>query len=69
MVLPLNEVQIAVLYTTFTAVCLSLVVMMNRFDTEWTSSYTVVSVAFLVLSLVAFFIITRVKKREIHAIA
>jgi len=67
--LGLTEVQIAILYTTYTAVCLSLVVMMNRFDTQWSSLYTLVAVSFLVLSMAAFFIVTRVRKRQAQAIA
>lgn len=67
--LGLSEVQIAIVYTTFSAICLSFVVMMNRFDTAVTSSYSLIAILFFVISLISFFIITRVKKREVQAIA
>lgn len=64
--LGLTEVQIAIVYTTFSAICLSFVVMMNRFDTTFTSIYSIAAILYFVLSLIAFFIITRVKKTEMQ---
>lgn len=60
--LGLNEVQIAILYIIYTFICLSCVVAMNRFILEWTKAYSIVAMLFFILSLAAFFVITRIKK-------
>jgi UDP-GlcNAc:undecaprenyl-phosphate GlcNAc-1-phosphate transferase len=60
--LGLSEVQIAILYITYTGICLSCVVVMNRFIVEWTRLYSLIAMLFFLLSLSAFFVITRMKK-------
>jgi len=65
--LGLNEVQIAVLYITYTGICLSLVVIMNRCILEWTRLYSVIATLFFVFSLATFFVITRIKKGKVNS--
>ena len=60
--LGLNESQIAILYIIYTSICLLSVAIMNKYLVEWTRLYSMIMVAFFILSLVAFFVITRIKK-------
>lgn len=60
--LGLNEVQIAILYIAYTCICLACVVAMNKFTLEWSSLYSILLMLFFILSLIVFFIITRIKK-------
>jgi UDP-GlcNAc:undecaprenyl-phosphate/decaprenyl-phosphate GlcNAc-1-phosphate transferase len=60
--LGLNEVQIAVLYSIYTGICLSCVVIMNKYLLNWSTLYSIIMIVFFVLSLALFFIITRIKK-------
>lgn len=60
--LGLNEVQIAVLYIIYTIICLVLVVVLNRYVLEWSRLCSISMFGFFVLSLAAFFVITRIKK-------
>lgn len=62
--LGLNEVQIAILYIIYTGICLSCVVILNKFVLEWNGLYSLLMMLFFILSLAAFFIITRIKKQE-----
>lgn len=60
--LGLNEAQIAVLYIIYTGICLSCVVVMNKYILEWSRLYSIIMVLFFLLSLATFFVITRIKK-------
>jgi len=62
--LGLKEPHIAVLYIIYTGICLTCVVFMNKYLIDWSGLYTIILVIFFVLSLAAFFIITRMKKTE-----
>ncbi len=62
--LGLNEAQIAVLYIIYTGICLSCVVVMNKYLLEWSKLYSLIMTLFFFLSLTAFFIITRIKKQR-----
>jgi hypothetical protein len=50
------------LYIIYTGICLSCVVIFNKFVLEWAGLYSLLMMLFFILSLAAFFIITRVKK-------
>jgi UDP-GlcNAc:undecaprenyl-phosphate/decaprenyl-phosphate GlcNAc-1-phosphate transferase len=60
--LGLKEPQIAVLYIAYTGICLSCVVIMNKYLLEWSELYSLITTLFFLLSLTTFFIITRIKK-------
>lgn len=60
--LGLKEAQIAILYVVYTGICLTCVVVMNKYLLEWSTLYSIIMVLFFLLSLTAFFVITRIKK-------
>jgi UDP-GlcNAc:undecaprenyl-phosphate/decaprenyl-phosphate GlcNAc-1-phosphate transferase len=60
--LGLREPQIAVLYIAYTGICLSGVVIMNKYLLDWSKLYSIIMTLFFIVSLAAFFIITRIKK-------
>ncbi len=60
--LGLKETQIAVLYIAYSLICLACVVVMNKYLVQWTALYAVILMLFFLLSLAAFFVITRIKK-------
>ncbi len=60
--LGLKEAQIAILYIIYTGICLACVVIMNKYLLDWSRLYSIIMILFFVLSLVTFFIITRIKK-------
>jgi UDP-GlcNAc:undecaprenyl-phosphate GlcNAc-1-phosphate transferase len=64
--LGIKEPKIALIFAGYSAISLVLVVLINKYIQEWSILYFFIFLGYFVLSLIAFFIITRIKKKE-HA--
>jgi len=62
--LGLNEPQIAVLYIAYSSICVSLVVFMNKYISSWSNIHTIIMASFFLISLITFFVITKIKKKR-----
>jgi UDP-GlcNAc:undecaprenyl-phosphate GlcNAc-1-phosphate transferase len=61
--LGLSEPRIAMLYSAYSGISLLCVVFINKYIKEWSVLYCSIFTAYFILSLVVFFIITRIKKK------
>lgn len=61
--LGIKEPRIAVIYSIYSGISLLCVVFMNKYIQNWSLLYCSIFAAYFFISLVVFFIITRVKKK------
>ncbi len=59
----LKEPRIAVLYSAYSGLSLLFVVFINKYIQNWSALYCSLFAAYFFLSLIVFFIITRIKKK------
>lgn len=62
-----KEPRIAVIYSVYSGISLLFVVFINKYIQDWSPLYCGIFSAYFLLSFIAFFIITRVKKKEHEA--
>jgi UDP-GlcNAc:undecaprenyl-phosphate GlcNAc-1-phosphate transferase len=62
--LGLKEPQIAMIYAVHSGISLLCVIAINKYVQEWSATYMGLFAAYFILSLLAFFIITRLKKKN-----
>ncbi|HXB11983.1 MAG TPA: hypothetical protein VNZ45_08365, partial [Bacteroidia bacterium] len=62
--LGIKEPKIAVIYSLYSGVSLLFVVFINKYIQNWSMLYFSIFSAYFILSLITFFIITRVKKKS-----
>ncbi|MGP8217714.1 MAG: MraY family glycosyltransferase [Bacteroidia bacterium] len=59
-----KEPRIAVIYSAYSGISLLCVVFINKYIQNWSMLYFSVFTAYFIISLIAFFVITRIKKKE-----
>ncbi|HXB12116.1 MAG TPA: hypothetical protein VNZ45_09040, partial [Bacteroidia bacterium] len=62
--LGLKETQIALLYAVYSAISFVMVITINKYISAWSALYCSIFGGYFLLSLVGFFIITRIKKKK-----
>ncbi len=62
--LGLKETQIALLYAVYSAISFVMVITINKYISTWSALYCSIFAGYFLLSLVGFFIITRIKKKN-----
>jgi UDP-GlcNAc:undecaprenyl-phosphate GlcNAc-1-phosphate transferase len=62
--LGINESRIAIAYTIYSGISMLCVVIMNKYIHDWTLIYCWIFGGYFIVSLIGFFIITKVKKKR-----
>jgi UDP-GlcNAc:undecaprenyl-phosphate GlcNAc-1-phosphate transferase len=62
--LGLKETQIALLYAVYSAISFVMVITINKYISTWSALYCGLFAGYFLLSLIGFFIITRIKKKN-----
>jgi UDP-GlcNAc:undecaprenyl-phosphate GlcNAc-1-phosphate transferase len=62
--LGLKETQIALLYAVYSAISFVMVITINKYISTWSPLYCGIFAGYFLLSLIGFFIITRIKKKN-----
>jgi len=62
--LGLNESRVAILYAIYSGISMLCVVVMNKYIQVWTPIYCGIFAGYFLLSLIGFYIITKVKKKN-----
>ncbi len=61
--LGIKEPRIALVYAGYSAICFICVVIINKYIEIWTMPDCLIFGSFFILSLISFFVVTRIKKR------
>ncbi|HSY76613.1 MAG TPA: hypothetical protein VK890_07140, partial [Bacteroidia bacterium] len=65
--LGLKETRIAIFYSAYSGISLLCVVFINKYIQNWSVAYCSIFTVYFLISLVAFFVITRIKKKKNEA--
>jgi len=62
--LGLKEPQIAILYAAYSGISMLCVITINKYIQEWSPLYCMLFAGYFIISLLSFFVITRLKKKN-----